>query len=153
MLGRIFPSCILWNNIRYFSAIHAFMTFRNPKMSSNTTKAGASAEQGNSKPRKPSPEICSIMMQLSAKLETLSPSVKDHLTPCDPGYGTPVEGSVTACRGRKAHSQIAREIIELCQIITMYGQKKGKEYLCSKKRARFQLIGGERNKDTNSRQI
>ena len=100
-------------------------------MSSNTRKAGTSAEamseQGNTKPRKPSPEICSLMTQLSAKLETLSPSVKDHLTPCDPGYGTPVEGSETAYRGRKAHSQIAREIIELCQIITMYGEKRGKQ--------------------------
>ena len=67
------------------------------------------------------------MIQPSAKLETLSPSRKDHLTPCDPGYGTPVEGSDTACRGRKAHNQIAREIIELCQIITMYGEKRGKQ--------------------------
>ena len=96
-------------------------------MSSSTTKAAeAMLEQWNSKPRKPCPEICSLMMQLSAKLETLSPSVPDHLTPCDPGYGTPVEGSVTAYRGRKAHHQIAREIIQLCHIITMYGQKRGK---------------------------
>jgi hypothetical protein len=99
----------------------------------STTKADtateAMSELGNVTPRKPSPEICSLMMQLSAKLETLSPSDKDHLTPCDPGYGTPVEGSVTACRGRKAHNQIAREIIELCQIITMYGQKRGKNII------------------------
>ena len=102
-------------------------------MSNSKTKADtateAMSELGNLTPRKPSPEICSLMIQLSAKLETLSPSVKDHLTPCDPGYGTPVEGSDTACRGRKAHNQIAREIIELCQIITMYGEKRGKQTL------------------------
>ena len=118
----------------YSSVTHVFITFREPKISSSTRKAGTlaegmSSELGNTKPRKPSPEICSLMTKLNAKLETLSPYVKDHLTPCDPGYGTPVEGSETACRGRKAHDQIAREIIELCQIITMYGEKRGKQTL------------------------
>ena len=66
------------------------------------------------------------MSQLTAKLDTLSPTTTVPLTPCDPDYGTPREGSDTALRGRKAHNQIAREIIELCQIITKYGQKKGR---------------------------
>ena len=122
-------------------------------MSSSTTNAGTAAEAmselGNLTSKKPSPEICSLMSQLSAKFETLSPSVKDHLTPCDPGYGTPVEGSETAYRGRKAHDQIAREIIELCQIITMYGDKRGKEsfHMQRKKGQDLSLFEGKREEE------
>ena len=100
--------------------------FRYIKMSSCSSKEGQSQGLCKVPQRKPCPEICSLMSQLTAKLDTLSPTTTVPLTPCDPDYGTPREGSDTALRGRKAHNQIAREIIELCQIITMNGQKKGK---------------------------
>ena len=32
-------------------------------------------------------------------------------------YGTPVEGSKTEQRGRKAHHRVSKEIVELCEII------------------------------------
>ena len=32
-------------------------------------------------------------------------------------YGTPVEGSKTEQRGRKAHERLSKEILELCEII------------------------------------
>ena len=32
-------------------------------------------------------------------------------------YGTPVEGSKTEERGRKAHERLSKEIVELCEII------------------------------------
>lgn len=32
-------------------------------------------------------------------------------------YGTPVEGSKTEQRARKAHERVSREIVELCEII------------------------------------
>ena len=39
----------------------------------------------------------------------------------DPNYGKPQEGTKTAERGRKAHKHIQKEIVELCEMIYMYG--------------------------------
>ena len=36
-------------------------------------------------------------------------------------YGTPVEGSKTEQRGRKAHQRLSKEILELCEIIGELG--------------------------------
>ena len=36
-------------------------------------------------------------------------------------YGTPVEGSKTEQRGRKAHERLSKEILELCEIIGELG--------------------------------
>ena len=36
-------------------------------------------------------------------------------------YGTPVEGSKTEQRGRKAHERLSKEILELCEIIGEVG--------------------------------
>ena len=41
----------------------------------------------------------------------------------DPNYGTPVAGSKTEARGKKAHERISHEIIELCSVIEDNGIK------------------------------
>ena len=38
-------------------------------------------------------------------------------------YGTPVSGSKTEARGKKAHQKISGEIVELCAIIEDQGSK------------------------------
>lgn len=41
----------------------------------------------------------------------------------DSAYGTPVSGSKTEARGKKAHERISNEIVELCHVIEDNGQK------------------------------
>ncbi|XP_065219892.1 actin-binding Rho-activating protein-like [Planococcus citri] len=41
-------------------------------------------------------------------------------------YGKPIAGSMTEQRGRKAHTHICREILELCEIIYDMGQYQAK---------------------------
>ena len=42
-------------------------------------------------------------------------------------YGTPISGSKTEARGKKAHQKISGEIVELCAIIEDQGQKLNSE--------------------------
>ena len=48
-----------------------------------------------------SPEIEKLSGQIQGKLAPTASS--SQLTKADPGYGTPVEGSLTAARGQQAH--------------------------------------------------
>ena len=45
----------------------------------------------------------------------------------DSNYGTPVAGSKTEARGKKAHERVSNEIVELCAIIQDNGTKSGDE--------------------------
>ena len=50
------------------------------------------------------------------------PAARGAAPPTRPStYGTPVEGSKTEQRGRKAHERLSREILELCEIIGEVG--------------------------------
>ncbi|XP_055380310.1 actin-binding Rho-activating protein-like [Condylostylus longicornis] len=39
----------------------------------------------------------------------------------DPNYGKPIEGSLTAMRGKKANFHVNREMLQLCEIIDQQG--------------------------------
>ncbi|XP_040582143.1 actin-binding Rho-activating protein isoform X2 [Lepeophtheirus salmonis] len=62
-------------------------------------------------------------------LENMSKSrfVKDFkpLKKTDPGYGCPQEGTRTEARGIKAQFHVHKEILELCEILYMYGLDDG----------------------------
>ncbi|XP_069691929.1 actin-binding Rho-activating protein-like isoform X2 [Periplaneta americana] len=47
---------------------------------------------------------------------------KPTLDKNDPNYGRPVAGSKTDMRGKKAHTHISKEVLQLCQIIYENGE-------------------------------
>merc|ERR1711974_358112 len=73
--------------------------------------------------RRQSAEISNLMSQLMDKRTIFTQEM--HLKKDDPRYGTPLEGTKTAARGKKAHDHISKEIIELCEIIWTHGNLKG----------------------------
>jgi len=73
--------------------------------------------------KRQSSEISNLMSQLMSKKQVYTNEV--HLSKEDPGYGTPLEGTKTAARGRKAVDHVSKEIVELCEVIWTHGQMKG----------------------------
>jgi len=87
-------------------------------------KVGSRSKVELEKPTKrQSAEISNLMSQLMDKRTVFTEEM--HLTKDDPRYGTPLEGTKTAARGRQAHAHISKEIIELCEIIWTHGQIRG----------------------------
>lgn len=87
-------------------------------------KVGSKGKVELEKPtRRQSAEISNLMSQLMDKRTVFTKEM--HLTKDDPRYGTPLEGTKTAARGRQAHAHISKEIIELCEIIWTHGQIRG----------------------------
>ncbi|XP_023341916.1 uncharacterized protein LOC111711724 isoform X2 [Eurytemora carolleeae] len=77
------------------------------------------------KPKKrQSAEISNLMSQLMENKKVFTEEVR--LSKTDPGYGEPLKGTKTEARGRKAHDDISKEIIELCEVIWMHGQQTGR---------------------------
>merc|ERR1711953_10126 len=58
-----------------------------------------------------SPEIAKLTSQINDKLNPTNFSQETHFSKSDPRYGTPQEGTLTATRGRRAHSDICVEVV------------------------------------------
>ncbi len=92
------------------SEVHHIMA----KLTKNKEKHSPMRKSPQILKRVVSPEIEKLSGQIQGKL---APAPFSQLSRCDPGYGTPQEGSLTAARGQQAHRDICTEVVDMCQVI------------------------------------
>ncbi|CAB4055511.1 unnamed protein product [Lepeophtheirus salmonis] len=66
-----------------------------------------------------------IVPNLTGKSKYHPDKILNPLKKTDPGYGCPQEGTRTEARGIKAQFHVHKEILELCEILYMYGLDDG----------------------------
>ena len=88
---------------------------------------GTQRKISNPPKKRQSSDIAGLLSKLDKKFNSSQFTDEVHLKPGDPGYGKPKEGTKTAARGRKAHSDISEEIVRLCEVIWDHAKESGGE--------------------------